>query len=62
MFKNILKSAEGTDTFSIIVMIVFFLFFAYIMYRTFFMDKKVVDRMSHLPLDDDSEEFKTNKE
>ncbi len=62
MFKNILKSAEGTDTFSIIVMIVFFLFFAYIMYRTFFMDKKVVDRMSHLPLDDDNEEFKTNKE
>jgi len=62
MFKNILKSVEGTDTFSIIAMIVFFLFFIYIIYRTFYMDKKVVDKMSHLPLEDDAEDSKTNKE
>ena len=60
MFKNILDSVEGADTFSIIVMLIFLISFIFIIYRAFFMDKKVENRMKNLPLDDDSEELKTN--
>jgi hypothetical protein len=53
MFKNILHSVSGFNTWSIITMIIFFAIFMVVIYIIFTADKQYVDRMSSLPLDND---------
>ena len=52
MYKEILDSVEGLDTWSIISMILFFCAFLGVIYYTLKMDKKDEKYMSSLPLND----------
>jgi cbb3-type cytochrome oxidase subunit 3 len=44
----------------IISLILFFVFFTLTIIRIFFMDKKHIDKMKNLPLDDEALETQTN--
>ena len=60
MFNEIVQSIENSELFSIAGMLLFFAFFISIVYGVIRMDKKHVDRMSRLPMDNcapDREEY-----
>lgn len=54
MFKNILESVNGFDVWSIATMILFFVFFIALILYVFVLDKKFIDKMSHLPLEEEN--------
>ena len=53
MYKEVLQSIEGIGIFPIISMIVFVIFFAAVIIWYFKADKKYLNKMKNLPLDND---------
>ena len=61
MFSNNLSSIEGVSIFAIIGLVLFFLLFVAIIIRTFRTDKKIIEDMGNIPLENNEEE-KINSE
>ena len=59
MYKEVLQSIEGVGIFPIISMIVFAAFFTVVIIWYFKADKKYLNKMSNLPLDDE-DRFNSN--
>ncbi len=53
MFKEVLQSIEGIGIYPVISMIVFVLFFVIVIIWYFKADKKYLNKMRNLPLDND---------
>jgi cbb3-type cytochrome oxidase subunit 3 len=52
MYKQVLQSISGVETYAVIALIMFFLFFLLILGWVFTLNKKYVSRMENIPLDD----------
>ena len=52
MFKNILNSTADSNLLPIIALIFFFVFFSFIVWNTFKMQKEISNKMSQMPLND----------
>ena len=52
MYKQVLQSISGVDTYAVIALIMFFLFFLLILGWVFTLNKKYVSQMENIPLDD----------
>lgn len=60
MYKEVLQSIEGVGIYPVISMIVFVVFFTAVLIRYFKADKKYLNKMSNLPLDDDEKIISNN--
>jgi cytochrome c oxidase cbb3-type subunit IV len=60
MFKHYFEQIQNIEIWPIISLILFFVFFTVTIIRVFFMDKKHIEKMKDLPLDDDPAETKTD--
>ena len=58
MYKDVLQSVEGIEFYTIVSMIIFILFFIGMIIWLFKVDKKYIQQMSKLPLQNDDNEFK----
>lgn len=56
MYKEVLRSIEGAEIFPIIALILFFAFFVGITIWAYKRDKKTVDEIANLPLEDVSDQ------
>jgi cytochrome c oxidase cbb3-type subunit 3 len=54
-FINYLESMAGIGIYPLISLLLFFAFFVGLFTWVFFMDKKLVNKMGNLPLEDDAE-------
>lgn len=52
MYKQVLQSISGVETYAIIALIMFFLFFLLILGWVFTLNKKYIIQMENIPLDD----------
>lgn len=52
MFKNYLSGIEGVSIYPIISLVIFVLFFLLLGYFVFKADRKYIDHMENLPLED----------
>ena len=57
MFKEVLQSIEGIEFYTIVSMIIFILFFIGIAIWLLKVDKKYIQTMSELPLDNENNEI-----
>ncbi len=55
MYKNILQNIENIQVWPVISFVIFFLFFILLLWWVLTVDKKYVDEMGQLPLDNHSE-------
>jgi cytochrome c oxidase cbb3-type subunit 4 len=60
MYKEVLQSIEGVGIFPIISMIVFAAFFTVVIIWYFKADKKYLNKMKNLPLDNDEKSNSNN--
>ena len=56
MYKNVLQSIENIAIWPIISFIIFFIFFFLLLWWVFTTDKKYIDKMKSLPIDDTNPE------
>jgi cytochrome c oxidase cbb3-type subunit IV len=54
MYKEVLRSITGIEIWPLISLTIFFAFFVGLLLWVWMADKKYIDQMSHLPMDDDS--------
>jgi len=54
MRRNVLEAIQGIEIFPLISLVIFFGFFAVMLYWVFFLDKSYVEDAEHLPLDEES--------
>jgi cytochrome c oxidase cbb3-type subunit 4 len=52
MYKNILQNIEHIEIWPVISFVIFFLFFICLLWWVFTADKKFIDRMKQLPIDE----------
>ena len=52
MYKNILQSIDHIAIWPVISFVIFFLFFIFLLWWAFTADKKFIDTMKKMPLDD----------
>lgn len=52
MIRNVLESIGGIEIYPIITLVIFFSFFVGVLVYAYAMDKKAVDEISDLPLDE----------
>jgi len=52
MYKNILQSIDNVQIWPIISFVIFFLFFLLLLWHVFTTDKKFIDKMKQMPLDE----------
>lgn len=52
MYKNILQSIDNIAVWPIISFVIFFLFFLVLLWWTFTVNKKFIERMSNMPIDE----------
>lgn len=52
MYKNILESIDHIAIWPVISFVIFFLFFVCLLWWVFTADKKFIDRMKQLPIDE----------
>ena len=55
MFKNILQSVDWFGLWSIFSMLMFFIFFSIVLIRVVKIDKKFINYMSNMPLDNEEQ-------
>ena len=53
MYKEVLRSMEGVDIYAVISLVIFLLFFAVLVYWFFKVDKKYLNEMENIPLQND---------
>lgn len=52
MYKNVLQSIDHIAIWPVISFVIFFLFFLFLLWWTFTVDKKFIETMKQMPLDD----------
>jgi cytochrome c oxidase cbb3-type subunit 4 len=52
MFRNILQSIQDIQVWPVIGLIIFFIFFIGMLISTFKTDRKLIEKMENLPLDE----------
>ncbi len=60
MYKQVLQSISGVDTYAVIALIMFFLFFLLILGWVFTLNKKYIKQMENIPLDDTENSHEVN--
>ncbi len=55
MEKEVLRAIEGIDVYPVISLVMFFIFFVIVIIWTLKADKRFIDRMSNLPLENNNE-------
>ncbi|MDX9791453.1 MAG: hypothetical protein WC313_02130 [Candidatus Kapaibacterium sp.] len=60
MFKNIFSHISGIEIYPILTLIFFFTFFLAVLVMALRLDKKFVNYMGNLPLENDENEFTIN--
>lgn len=58
MFKNIFSHINGIEIYPILTLIFFFVFFIAVTFLALRLDKKFVEYMGNLPLNNDNEDLK----
>ncbi len=58
MFKNIFSHINGIEIYPILTLIFFFVFFVAVTFLALRLDKKFVEYMGNLPLNNDNENLK----
>ena len=53
MYKNVLQSIENIEVWPVISFVIFFIFFLCLLLWVFTTDKKFIDKMSGLPMEED---------
>jgi len=61
MYKNVLQSIDNIAIWPVVSFIIFFLFFLCLLWWVFTTEKKHIDDMKQLPLQDAAPEKKDNK-
>jgi hypothetical protein len=61
MFRSVLESIDGVNIYPVISLVIFFIFFVVILFRTFKIDKNFIKRMSELPLEKEDSSGKNFK-
>ena len=56
MYKNVLQSIDNIAIWPVISFVIFFLFFICLLWWVFTIDKKLIDKIKNLPMDDQSPE------
>jgi cytochrome c oxidase cbb3-type subunit 4 len=56
MYKNVLQSIDNIAIWPVISFVIFFLFFICLLWWVFSADKKFIDKMKNMPMDDQSPE------
>lgn len=59
MYKNILQNIENIQVWPVISFVIFFLFFVLLLWWVLTVDKKYVDKMGQMPLNDHPENNST---
>jgi cytochrome c oxidase cbb3-type subunit IV len=54
MYKEVLRSIDNIAIWPVISFVIFFLFFLGLLWWAFSVDKKFINRMSNMPIDDQS--------
>jgi cbb3-type cytochrome oxidase subunit 3 len=52
MYKNVLQSIENIEVWPVVSFVIFFVFFLCLLLWVFTADKKFIDKMKSLPLED----------
>lgn len=60
MFKHYFEQIQNIETWPVISLILFFVFFIFTIIWILMLDKKHIDKMKNLPLDDEVGHTKTN--
>lgn len=60
MYKQVLEQIDGVEIFPIISLVIFFIFFLFILGWVLTLNKNYISKMENLPLDDDSNSYKSN--
>lgn len=60
MYKNVLQSIDNIAIWPVISFVIFFLFFICLLWWVFTIDKKFIDKMKRMPVDN-SEEMDNSK-
>jgi cytochrome c oxidase cbb3-type subunit IV len=60
MYKNVLQSIDNIAIWPVISFVIFFLFFICLLWWVFTTDKKFIDKMRSLPIDNPVEEKDSN--
>lgn len=55
MYKNVLQSIENIQIWPVISFVIFFIFFLCLLLWVFTTDKKFIDKMSALPIDEEND-------
>lgn len=55
MYKNVLQSIENIQIWPVISFVIFFIFFLCLLLWVFTTDKKFIDKMSALPIDEEKD-------
>ncbi len=56
MYKNVLQSIDNIEIWPVVSFVIFFIFFLCLLLWVFTADKKIIDRMKMLPMEDSSPE------
>ena len=62
MYKQILESIQGVDIWPVISLVIFFIFFVGILVKVAFIDKKFINKMKEMPLDDGTDSNQNNEQ
>jgi cbb3-type cytochrome oxidase subunit 3 len=54
MYKNVLQSIENIEIWPVISFVIFFIFFLCLLLWVFTADKKLIEKMRNLPMDDET--------
>ena len=60
MYKNILENIENVAIWPIISFVIFFIFFLCLLLYVFTADKKFIEKMGNLPIDNTDHQSETN--
>lgn len=60
MYKDILRSIEHIEIWPVVSFVIFFLFFLIMIWWVMTVDKKFINTMSNMPLDDQLEKNQTS--
>lgn len=62
MYKNVLQSIENIEVWPVISFVIFFIFFLCLLLWVFSADKKFIDKMKALPMEDSTLNSETPKQ
>jgi cytochrome c oxidase cbb3-type subunit 4 len=60
MYKNVLQNIENIQLWPVISFVIFFLFFLVLLWWVFTVDKKFIDEMKRLPMDESNSNEELN--